>query len=138
MLSTIKETEIFNVYYTFLQVAAFKIRYWDPDWQKSLSFLLSSTSRQVYTRKTVDEMLFAGYSDNLITMGKMMPLGDVPTYDRFGWFYMVCLLIREAIFSFLLISSEKNHHNARDILNTPRKLDHLVSLAALPLIFYLF
>lgn len=68
-------------------------------------------------------MLFAGYSDNLITMGKMMPIEEeMPSYDRFGWFYTVRLLIREIIFSFLLISSEKNHLNARDILNTPRKL----------------
>lgn len=68
--------------------AVHKIRYWDPDWQKSLSFLMSSTSRRLYTSKKVDEWLFTGYSDNLLTMGKMMPIEDVPNFDRFGWFYM--------------------------------------------------
>ncbi|XP_036144052.1 protein peste-like isoform X2 [Monomorium pharaonis] len=67
--------------------AVHKIRYWDPDWQKSLSFLLSSTSRRYYTSKMVDELLFTGYSDSLLSMGKMMPLEDVPFFDRFGWFY---------------------------------------------------
>jgi len=75
-----------------------KIRYWELDWQKSLSFLLSSTSRQIYVSKTVDELLFSGYSDNLLTMSKVVPVDDIPTYDRFGWFYMVCLLIRQVIF----------------------------------------
>ncbi|XP_011878460.1 PREDICTED: protein croquemort [Vollenhovia emeryi] len=65
-----------------------KIRYWDPDWQKSLSFLLSSTNRRYYTSKTVDELLFTGYTDSLLTMGKVMPMEDVPSFDRFGWFYM--------------------------------------------------
>ncbi|KAL0101923.1 hypothetical protein PUN28_018466 [Cardiocondyla obscurior] len=66
----------------------YKIRYWDPDWQKSLSFLLTSTSRRHYYRKTVDELLFTGFSDSLFTMSKIMPMDDVPTFDRFGWFYM--------------------------------------------------
>jgi len=78
----------------FLQVGVHKIRYWEPDWQKSLSFLLSSTSRQYYSRKTVDELLFTGYSDSLLTMSKAVSVDDVPTFDRFGWFYMVCLLIK--------------------------------------------
>ncbi|KYN06540.1 PREDICTED: protein croquemort-like [Cyphomyrmex costatus] len=64
-----------------------KIRFWEVDWQKSLSFLLSSTNRRYYISKTVDELLFTGYSDNLLTMGKMMPIDDVPAFDRFGWFY---------------------------------------------------
>lgn len=68
--------------------AVHKIRYWDHDWQKSLSFLLSSTSRRYYISKTVDELLFSGYTDSLVTMSKIMPVEDVPTYDRVGWFYM--------------------------------------------------
>ncbi|XP_071563110.1 protein croquemort [Temnothorax nylanderi] len=66
----------------------YTIRYWDLDWQKSLSFLLTSTSRRHYTSKTVGELLFTGYSDNLLTMSKVMPMNDAPPFDRFGWFYM--------------------------------------------------
>ncbi|KMQ88420.1 protein croquemort-like protein [Lasius niger] len=68
--------------------AAHKIRYWDYDWQKTLSVILST--RKLYTRKTVDELLFTGYSDGILTMGKMMVTDpDIPAFDRFGWFYMV-------------------------------------------------
>jgi hypothetical protein len=56
---------------------------------------MSSTSRRLYTSRKVDEWLFTGYSDNLLTMGKMMPIEDVPNFDRFGWFYMVRLLIKQ-------------------------------------------
>ena len=67
--------------------AAHKIRYWDYDWQKTLSVILST--RKLYTRKTVDELLFTGYSDGILTMGKMMVTDpDIPAFDRFGWFYM--------------------------------------------------
>ncbi|KAL6268646.1 hypothetical protein P5V15_001780 [Pogonomyrmex californicus] len=68
--------------------AVHKIRYWEAEWQNSLSILLTTTGRRVHNSKTVNEMLFAGYSDNLLTMSKMMPVDDVPTYDRFGWLYM--------------------------------------------------
>lgn len=78
-------------------MAVHKIRYWDPDWQKSLSFLLTSTNRRYYNSKTVDELLFTGYTDSLLTMSKVMPVDDVPAYDRFGWFYMVRWLIRQTI-----------------------------------------
>ncbi|KAG5318132.1 CRQ protein, partial [Pseudoatta argentina] len=67
--------------------AAHKVRFWEIDWQKSLSFLLSSTNRRYYTSKTVDELLFTGYPDALFTMSKIMPLDDIPIIDRFGWFY---------------------------------------------------
>ena len=41
--------------------------------------------------KTVDELLFAGYKDTIIEMGKLANLDEeIPPYDRFGWFYMVC------------------------------------------------
>ncbi|GAB1863256.1 Scavenger receptor class B member 1 [Camponotus japonicus] len=66
--------------------AVHKIRYWDYDWQKSLSFLL--LDRNLSTIKTVDELLFTGYSDSLLTMGKMMVNDpEIPIFDRFGWFY---------------------------------------------------
>lgn len=68
--------------------AAHKVRYWDTVLQNSLSLLLK-TSR-IYVRKTVNELLFAGYDDPLISLGKMAITDDeeLPPYDRFGWFYM--------------------------------------------------
>lgn len=117
------------LYIIFLQVGVHKIRYWDIDWQKSLSFLLSSTSRQYYNSKTVDELLFTGYSDNLLTMSKAVPVDDVPTFDRFGWFYMVRLLIKQSIlfllFSdlFLTARTNKSSQCMRYIkLNIPQRL----------------
>lgn len=117
-----RDIQHYKYIYIFLQVAVHKIRYWDPDWQKSLSFLLTSTNRRYYNSKTVDELLFSGYTDNLLTMSKVMPMDDVPTYDRFGWFYMVRLLIKIIIlFSnlFLAVSeNKKNHYNGNMKLNT--------------------
>lgn len=44
----------------------------------------------MFVEKTVDELLFTGYEDKLITMGKMSGMDeDAPPFDRFGWFYMV-------------------------------------------------
>ncbi|XP_014468145.1 PREDICTED: protein croquemort-like [Dinoponera quadriceps] len=67
--------------------AAHKIRYWDYSLQKSLSILLSGSD--VHIKKTVEQLLFVGYEDNLLTMGKMLASDtEMPLYDRFGWFYM--------------------------------------------------
>ncbi|XP_067210701.1 protein peste isoform X2 [Linepithema humile] len=67
--------------------AAHKVRYWDITLQKSLSYLLSG--RKLYTCRTVDELLFTGYPDILLTMGKTIVSNeDIPAYDRFGWFYL--------------------------------------------------
>ncbi|XP_072749950.1 protein peste [Anoplolepis gracilipes] len=66
--------------------AVHKIRYWDYEWQKTLSYVLST--RQLYIQKTVDELLFTGYTDSLLSMGKLMITDpSIPTFDRFGWFY---------------------------------------------------
>ncbi|XP_032665958.1 protein croquemort-like isoform X2 [Odontomachus brunneus] len=67
--------------------AAHATRYWDYSLQKSLSILLSTT--KLYVTKTVNQLLFVGYPDNLLSMGKMMVSDiDMPPYDRFAWFYM--------------------------------------------------
>lgn len=62
--------------------------------QQSLSYLLNQFSNKIYVVKTVDELLFNGYDDKLITMGKMSGLDeDSPPFDKFGWFYTVCQTI---------------------------------------------
>nr|XP_034187328.1 protein croquemort-like isoform X1 [Osmia lignaria] len=67
--------------------AKHKVRYWDGALQSTLSFML--TASKVHTTKTVNELLFAGYDDSLIKLGRMAALGDeIPPFDKFGWFYM--------------------------------------------------
>ncbi|XP_060821734.1 protein croquemort-like [Bombus pascuorum] len=68
--------------------AKHKVRYWDGALQTTLSLMLSSLD--VHTTKTVDQLLFKGYDDTLIELGKMAAgMGeDVPPFDKFGWFYM--------------------------------------------------
>ncbi|KAF7992790.1 hypothetical protein HCN44_005134 [Aphidius gifuensis] len=69
--------------------AANKVRYWSSFYQSSLSYLLNKLS-EIHVVKTVDELLFKGYDDSIINMGKMA-MGNVdnmPPYDKFGWFYL--------------------------------------------------
>ena len=49
------------------------------------------SASDVHTTKMVDQLLFRGYEDALIELGRMAAdLGeDVPPFDKFGWFYMV-------------------------------------------------
>ncbi|XP_011500429.1 PREDICTED: protein croquemort-like [Ceratosolen solmsi marchali] len=69
--------------------AAYKIRYWPFMIQQSLSYVLNQFSNKIYIVKTVDELLFTGFEDKIITMGKMSGMDeDSPPFDRFGWFYM--------------------------------------------------
>lgn len=62
--------------------------------QGTLSYLLASS--KIYINKTAGELLFEGYSDQIISMGSLMASDDfeVPPFDKFGWFYMVILFIR--------------------------------------------
>ncbi|CAD6242564.1 GSCOCG00009514001-RA-CDS [Cotesia congregata] len=68
--------------------AAHTIRYWNPMMQGTLSYLLASS--KIYINKTAGELLFEGYSDQIISMGSLMASDDfeVPPFDKFGWFYM--------------------------------------------------
>lgn len=122
------------------QSAAHKVRFWDYTLQKSLSMLL--TSSKVYVVKTVDELLFRGYKDNVLTMGLMIA-EDAPPYDKFGWFYMVCLLIRLVISLIILVthSHTKNHLSANNTLNISSRIYYrfmiIYSFASLSLILYL-
>lgn len=71
-----------------MQSAKHKIRYWNEALQGTLSLMLSTSN--AYITKTVDELLFKGYEDSLIEMGRLAVSGeDIPPFDKFGWFYMV-------------------------------------------------
>ncbi|XP_014210137.1 protein croquemort isoform X2 [Copidosoma floridanum] len=68
--------------------AAEKTRFWPYMMQQSLSYMLDQFSSKYYVVKTVDELLFTGFEDHLISMGRMSGLDDTaPPFDRFGWFY---------------------------------------------------
>ncbi|OAD55216.1 Protein croquemort, partial [Eufriesea mexicana] len=67
--------------------AKHKIRYWNEALQGTLSLMLSTSN--VHISKTVDELLFTGYDDSLIEMGRMVSGEDIPPFDKFGWFYMM-------------------------------------------------
>lgn len=48
------------------------------------------SSSKVHVTKTVNELLFAGYDDSLIRLGRLAAVADdIPPFDKFGWFYMV-------------------------------------------------
>lgn len=67
--------------------AKHKVRYWADTLQSTLSLMLATSN--VHITKTVDELLFRGYDDSLIEIGRMAAIADdIPPFDKFGWFYM--------------------------------------------------
>ncbi|XP_076673421.1 protein croquemort isoform X2 [Andrena cerasifolii] len=67
--------------------AKHKTRFWVDVLQNTLSLMLSSS--EVHVTKTVGELLFSGYEDSLINLGRMAAMGEeIPPFDKFGWFYM--------------------------------------------------
>lgn len=60
-----------------------------------VSVVLNMYDQKVHVIKTVDEMLFTGYSDDLIDVAQQMTMfSDVKVpFDRFGWFYTVRITI---------------------------------------------
>ncbi|XP_039285237.1 protein croquemort [Nilaparvata lugens] len=69
--------------------AASTVRDWSKIFQMSLSMALKQTSQKVHVVKTVNELLFKGYSDRLLDIARQMPkFGGVKVpFDKFGWFY---------------------------------------------------
>lgn len=57
----------------------------------ALGMMVAGTQK-ISVTKTVSEFLFNGYTDPLLTAGRGWPTtsSKVP-YDKFGWFYKVCL-----------------------------------------------
>ncbi|CAD7080065.1 unnamed protein product [Hermetia illucens] len=63
---------------------------WDYVRQKSVSIGLNMYEQPMAVTRTVDELLFEGYSDDMIDVAREFPLfgADVPVlFDKFGWFY---------------------------------------------------
>lgn len=63
--------------------------------RKHVSLGLNSYEQEIATTKTARELLFEGYEDNMVLMGreKLLEGFDVPDnpYDRIGWFYLVSI-----------------------------------------------
>lgn len=58
--------------------------------RRAVSVLLTEKESSVAIRKTVRELLFDGYEDQLLKLAKDLNITalDIP-FDKFGWFYQV-------------------------------------------------
>lgn len=60
--------------------------------KKAVSLSLLGFRQNVHVKKTVGELLFGGYKDDLLTMAKYLPeslRNGAQIADKFGWFYEV-------------------------------------------------
>lgn len=62
-----------------------------------ISTVLATLNVKVHVKRRADELLFKGYSDNMIDAINQLPkflfdFSNMPQMDKFGWFYKVnCL-----------------------------------------------
>uniref|UniRef100_A0A0A1WNN1 Protein croquemort n=1 Tax=Zeugodacus cucurbitae TaxID=28588 RepID=A0A0A1WNN1_ZEUCU len=70
--------------------AAGKAKRWNSMRRNLVDVGLKLYGQEMSITRTVDEMLFTGYSDDMLDMARAMPLFgkdvEVP-FDKFGWFY---------------------------------------------------
>lgn len=67
--------------------AAHRARRWDYIRRKGVSMGLKLYNQEVSVIKTAGELLFDGYEDDMVLMGKHMFDADEVPFDRVGWFY---------------------------------------------------
>jgi scavenger receptor class B protein 1 len=65
----------------------------DYHMRKVMSQVLNGYYEDIFVTKTARELLFEGYDDDMVTMGKMgsvagFDMSSIP-YDKIGWFYLV-------------------------------------------------
>lgn len=73
-----------------LQSAAYAARNFNYVMRRGLSITLSATVEALHVTRTVDEMLFTGYTDRLVDLTSKLPAFqglENPGWDRFAWFY---------------------------------------------------
>lgn len=60
--------------------------------KRAVNFLLREKEKSLITTHTVNELLFDGYADELLTLAKKLNISklNIP-FDKFGWFYGVSL-----------------------------------------------
>ncbi|XP_037960819.1 protein peste-like [Teleopsis dalmanni] len=70
--------------------AAAKAKHWNSVRRKMVDVGLKLYSQEISVIKSVDELLFTGYNDNMIDVARAVPIFgnevEVP-FDKFGWFY---------------------------------------------------
>uniref|UniRef100_A0A0A9X4N1 Protein croquemort n=1 Tax=Lygus hesperus TaxID=30085 RepID=A0A0A9X4N1_LYGHE len=66
---------------------AHKLRFSSEGIQKSTSWGFTTLQHEVYIEKTVRELLFDGYEDNILKILKYHPEYRNEIADKFGWFY---------------------------------------------------
>ncbi|XP_058060508.1 protein peste-like isoform X1 [Anopheles bellator] len=67
--------------------AAKKSKYWNYLRQKGVSMGFKLYDQQINVVKTAGELLFDGYEDNMVLMGKHLFNDEDIPFDRVGWFY---------------------------------------------------
>jgi hypothetical protein len=65
----------------------------------NLNSFIADSNSTVFITKTADEFIFKGYSDPFLDAQANLPPGllDIPSYDKFGWFYGVSYLDFQSI-----------------------------------------
>ena len=66
-----------------------------------ISDMLATLEATLFVKKTVGELLFDGYEDEVLEMGtEMEMMEDDANMDKFGWFYNVsiqCIILSDSI-----------------------------------------
>lgn len=72
-----------------MQGAVYTLRY-QPLWFKVVfNRIVKMLKSKLFVTKSAIELLFDGYSDPLLDLGKRLPPGTFPPFDKFAWFYQV-------------------------------------------------
>ena len=56
--------------------------------KKAANSFMNIANEKLTVTKTVNELLFEGYSDELLKLASKLPISGLK-YDKFGWFYSV-------------------------------------------------
>jgi hypothetical protein len=73
------------------QTVEYMIRHMNPVIQIIVDTLVKNTE-PLFVTKTVSQLMFEGYEDELLNITSMLNVSDfkVP-FDKFGWYYPVCI-----------------------------------------------
>lgn len=69
--------------------ATYTLRF-QPLWYKvGFNRIVKLLGSQMFVTKNASQLLFDGYPDPLLELGKRLPPGTFPPFDKFAWFYQV-------------------------------------------------
>uniref|UniRef100_U5EUH2 Putative plasma membrane glycoprotein cd36 n=1 Tax=Corethrella appendiculata TaxID=1370023 RepID=U5EUH2_9DIPT len=81
------DDEITSINVVALSATA-RAKHWNYVGKKSVSIGLKLYEQDIHVTKTARELLFEGYEDMMVLMGKEIFKADEVPFDRVGWFYM--------------------------------------------------